>query len=124
MEDVLAVVNDQLQKLGINYEFGSMTESPPKYPYWVGEYSEPAGTTEDGKEEPTVILTGFSRGKHIALEKQKSIIKDHFRHGVSVITENNVLVVIFYGGSLPIPLEDDDLKKCQVNLQIKTWKGK
>ena len=41
MEDVLAVVDDQLQKLGLNYEFGSMTKSPPKYPYWVGEYSEP-----------------------------------------------------------------------------------
>lgn len=123
MEDVLAVVNDQLQKLGLNYEFGSMTESPPKYPYWVGEYSEPEGLTEDGKEEPTVILTGFSRGKHITLEQQKSIIKDHFRHGVSVMTENGSAVVIFYGSSLPIPLEEGDLKKCQVNLTIKSWKG-
>lgn len=124
MEEVFAVVNDQLQSLGLNYEFGSMTESPPKYPYWVGEYSEPEGITEDGKEEPTFILTGFSRGKHITLEQQKSIIKDHFRHGVSVIADTGTVVVIFYGGSLPIPLEDGDLKKCQVNLSIKTWKGK
>lgn len=123
MDEVLAVVNKQLESLGLNYEFGRMSESPPKYPYWVGEYSEPEGLTEDGKDEPTVILTGFSRGKHIDLEKQKSIIKDHFRHGVSVITDTGSAVVIFYGGSLPIPLEDDDLKKCQVNLSIKTWKG-
>ena len=123
MTDVLAVVNDQLENLGLNYEFETMTESPPTYPYWVGEYSEPEGMTEDGKEEPTVILTGFSRGKHIDLENQKSIIKNHFRHGVSVITKSGSTVVIFYGGSLPIPLEDDNLKKCQVNLSIKTWKG-
>ena len=86
-------------------------------------HSEPEGLTEDGKEEPTVILTGFSRGKRITLEQQKSIIKDHFRHGVSVMTENGSAVVIFYGGSLPIPLEEGDLKKCQVNLTIKSWKG-
>ena len=90
------MVNDQLQKLGLNYEFGLMTESPPKYPYWVGEYSEPEGLTEDGKEEPTVILTGFSRGKHTTLEQQKSIIKEHFRHGVSVITEKGSAEHNFY----------------------------
>lgn len=123
MKEVLAVVNDQLEQIGINYEFGRMSKSPPDYPYWVGDYTEPEGMTEDGKETPTVILTGFSRGKHIELENQKSIIKDHFRHGVSVITETGAAVVIFYGGSVPIPLEDDDLKKVQVNLSIKTWKG-
>jgi hypothetical protein len=123
MKEVLAVINDQMESLGLNYEFGEMSESPPKYPYWVGEYSEPEGMTEDGKEEPTVILTGFSRGKFAELERQKSIIKDHFKHGVSVITESGSAVVIFYGGSFPIPLEDDDLKKQQVNLSIKTWKG-
>lgn len=124
MDDVLAVVNEQLESLGLNYEFMKMTASPPTYPYWVGEYSEPEGLTEDGKEEPTVILTGFSRGKNIDIENQKTLIKDHFRHGVSVITESGSAVVIYYGGSLPMPLEDDDLKKCQVNLSIKTWKGK
>lgn len=122
MDEVLAVINQQLETLGLNYEFGRMSESPPKYPYWVGDYSEPEGLTEDGKDEPTVILTGFSRGKHIDLENQKSIIKDHFRHGVSVITDAGSAVVIFYGGSLPIPIEGD-LKKCQVNLSIKIWKG-
>lgn len=123
MKEVLAVVNDQLEQIGINYEFGRMSKSPPDYPYWVGDYTEPEGMTEDGKETPTVILTGFSRGKHIELENQKSIIKDHFRHGVSVITETGAAVVIFYGGSVPIPLEDDNLKKVQLNLSIKTWKG-
>lgn len=123
MKEVLAVVNDQLEQIGINYEFGRMSKSPPDYPYWVGDYTEPEGLTEDGKETPTVFLTGFSRGNHLELENQKSIIKDHFRHGVSVITETGAAVVIFYGGSVPIPLEDDDLKKVQITLSIKTWKG-
>lgn len=123
MDDILAVINDQLEGLGLNYEFGKMTQSPTQYPYWVGDYTEPEGVTEDGKEEPTVILTGFSRGKFIELETQKATIKEHFRHGVSVITKSGWAVVIFYGGSLNISLEDDDLKRCQVNLSIKFWKG-
>lgn len=123
MDDILAIINDQLEGLGLNYEFGKMTRSPPQYPYWVGDYTEPGGMTEDGKEEPTVILTGFSRGKFIELETQKAAIKEHFRHGISVITESGSAVVVFYGGSFNIPLEDDDLKKCQVNLSIKSWKG-
>lgn len=75
MDDILAVINDQLEGLGLNYEFGKMTQSPPQYPYWVGDYTEPEGMTEDGKEESTVILTGFSRGKFIELETQKATIK-------------------------------------------------
>ena len=123
MEEILAVINNQLEYLGLNYEFGRMTKTPPIYPYWVGEYSEPESISEDGKEEPTIILTGFSRDKFAKLEHQKSILKDHFKHGISVITESGSSVVIFYGGSILIPLEDDNLKKCQVNLSIKYWKG-
>lgn len=123
MVDVLAVVQDQMETLGLNYEYGQMTKSPPVYPYWVGEYTEPENMTEDGKCEPTVILTGFSRGSHIELERQKAVIKDHFLHGISEM-KNGSSVTVFYGGSLMIPVEDDDLKKCQANLSIKTWKGK
>lgn len=123
MDEILAVINDQMEGLGLNYEFGKMTKSPPEYPYWVGDYTEPESITEDGKEEPTILLTGFARGKFLELETQKATIKEHFRHGVSVITEKGSAVVVFYGSSLNIPQEDDDLKRCQVNLQIKSWKG-
>lgn len=122
MTDVLAVIADQMELLGLNYEFREMTKSPPSYPYWVGETTEPENLTEDGKCEPTVILTGFHRGNFIELETEKSKIKNHFLHGVTTM-KNGSAVAVFYGGSLDIPLEDDDLKKCQVNLSIKTWKG-
>jgi hypothetical protein len=122
MTDVLKVLNQQMEALNLTYEFGQMTKSPPTYPYWVGDYTEPESTTEDGKEEPTILLTGFARGKFIELETQKKIIKDHFKQGVSVITESGAAVVIFYGGSFNVPSDELDLKKCQVNLSIKLWK--
>lgn len=120
---MLKALNTELEKLGLNYEFGKMTKAPVTYPYWVGDYTEPESLTEDGVEEPTVILTGFTRGSFLELETQKNMIKDHFKHGVTVITDTGAAVVFFYAGSLNVPLEEDDLKKCQVNLSTKIWKG-
>ena len=71
----------------------------------------------------SVILTGFSRGSFYELEKQKSKIINHYRHSVSVVTKKGSAMVIFYDNSFNIPLEDDDLKKCQITLNIKLWKG-
>lgn len=123
MLDILSVLNDQLTGLGLNYEFGEMTQSPPIHPYWVGEYSETDPGLGDGQESPVILLTGFTRGSRLTLETQKEIIRDHFKHGVTVMTPSKTSVSIFYSGSLPVPTDDIELKKIQVNLQIKSWKG-
>lgn len=123
MTEILNIIDTQLtEELGLNYEFGQMTKSPPTYPYWVGEISESAPMTEDGLEEPTIILTGYSRNSFLELETQKEALKDRFKYGVSVITESGAAVVIFYDGALNVPSDEADLKKCQVNLKIKLWK--
>lgn len=123
MTEILNIINTQLtEELGLNYEFGQMTKSPPTYPYWVGESSESAPMTEDGLEEPTIILTGYSRNSFLELETQKEALKNRFKYGVSVITESGAAVVIFYDGALNVPSDEADLKKYQVNLKIKLWK--
>lgn len=124
MTEVLNVINQQLtEELGLNYEFGQMTKSPPTYPYWVGDCSESAPITEDGLEEPTIILTGCARNSYMEMELEKKALKDRFKYGVSVMTESGAAVVIFYDGALTVPSDEADLKKCQVNLKIKSWKG-
>ena len=96
MIEMLKVLKDHMvQHLGLNYEFGRMSKSPPKYPYWVGDYSEPEPVNEDGLIEPTVTLTGFARGRFADLEEEKQKIKDYFKDGVSVITEAGSAVVRF-----------------------------
>lgn len=123
MDEVLTVINSKMNELGLNYEFDRMTQSPPKYPYWVGDYTEPEPLTEDGEEQISFLLTGFARNNIDLFETQKQLIKDHFKHGVSVMTESGAAVVIFFGGLIPLPLEENDLRKCQITLQIKLWKG-
>lgn len=122
MTEVLNEISKQLLTLKLTYEFGQMSKSPPIYPYWVGEYTADPTDTEDGLETSTITLTGFVRDKFLELEKQKDKIKDHFKNGVSVITKSGSAVVIFYAGSLTVPTDDSNLKRCQINLQIKKWK--
>lgn len=124
MIDVLSVLSEEMTFLELNYEFGRMSKSPPDYPYWIGDYTESEPLTEDGEENATIILTGFSRGKHIELEKQKELIKKHFKYGRSLITGSGTSIAIFFAGSLNIPVEDNDLKRCQINLSVKNWKGR
>lgn len=121
--ETLKFIKDQMGILGIPYEFGEWT-SDIKYPYFVGEFTEPESTTEDGKEEPYFILTGFNRGKYIDLEEIKEKIKKHFPsvHGLRAQLDSGSIAV-FYGGAFYVPTGEADLKKIQITLNIKQWKG-
>ena len=109
--------------LGIPYEFGEWSSDSVNL-YFVGEITEDEPTTEDGAEESTLLLTGFSRGdKYIVLENEKNKIKKHFpADGLRGQTDSGAIVVCF-GGAFYIPSGEADLKKIQINLKIKEWKG-
>lgn len=121
--DILKFINEQLSALEIPYEFGEWT-TEIKYPYFVGEITEDEPMTEDGAEEATFILTGFHRGKYIDLEKNKAKIRKHFDpiHGLRAVTDSGAIAV-FFAGAFNLPTGEADLKKIQINLNVKTWKG-
>ena len=132
MLEVLKALDTHLSEhLGLNYEFGQMSNSPPKYPYWVGDYTESESLTEDGVEQPIIILNGFSRGKFIELEEQKEKIKEYFKFGKTDLmtvtlpdqTISKVSVNIWFSDSINIPDDNLDLKRCQIHLNTKIWKG-
>lgn len=119
----LNFINEQMSILAVPYEFGEWTQDI-QYPYFVGEITEDETMTEDGAETSTLILTGFHRGKRIVLEEIKQKIKKHFPaiHGLRASTDSGAIAV-FYGGAFFIPTGEADLKKIQINLKIKQWKG-
>lgn len=120
---MLAFIAEELEKLGVPYEFMRWT-SPVEYPYVVGEYSEAMPIDEDGFKGSTVILTGFTRNSWLELEQIRAKIENHFpaAGGLRGQTDNGA-VVVFYGNSFPIDTGEADLKKIQINLDIRTWKG-
>lgn len=122
--DKLAFINEQLDILSVPYELGGWTEEVT-YPYFTGEFTEVPTDTEDGYEESELILTGFHRGKAVALEEIKEKIKKHFDpdYGLRAITDSGTIVV-FFNGSFYVPTGEAELKRMQINLLIKEWKQK
>ncbi len=121
--DKLQFINKQMDILAVPYEFGEWT-SNVQYPYFVGEITEDEPMTEDGYEQSTLILNGFQRGKYIDLEIIKERIKKHFHsiYGLRATTESGSIAV-YYGGAFYVPTNEADLKRIQINLIIKEWKG-
>lgn len=123
-KNLLKVVSDGMIELGLEYEFGEYTKEPIIYPYFVGEYTETEPMTEDGLQETTFMLSGFSRGTWLTLENAKAKIENYFNkvYGKTVMVDDGSSVAVFYGNSLIVPTGDEELKKIQINLQCKEWK--
>lgn len=121
--DKLKFINEQMTVLSIPYEFGEWS-SAIKHPYFTGEITEEPISTEDGLEQSILLLNGFHRGKYIDLEEIKEKLKKHFHpiHGLRGQTESGSIAV-FYGGAFYVPTNEADLKRIQINLIIKEWKG-
>jgi hypothetical protein len=121
--DKLKFINEQLAGIAVNYEFGEWT-SRIAYPYWVGEITEEPTMTEDGSEQSTMILNGFHRGEFLSLETEKEKIKKHFHpvHGLRAKTDSGSIAV-FFDGAFYVPTGEADLKRMQINIKIKEWKG-
>lgn len=120
----LRVINEQMNDvLEIPYQLGQWN-SAVKYPYFVGEFTEEPITTEDGYEASEALITGFHRGEMLDLEEAKEKIKRHFDpiFGLRAETDSGTIAV-FFNGSFYIPTGEADLKKIQINLSIKEWKG-
>lgn len=116
-------ISDQMDAIAVPYEYGEWT-SDDKKRYWVGELTEEPVMTEDGLEESTLILSGFCRGKAIDLVRDKKKIKELFDpiDGLRAKTGSGSIAV-FFEGSFPVPTGEADLKRMQINLRIKEWKG-
>ena len=119
----LKFISDHLNAAGIPYEFGEWS-SDIQYPYYVGEITEEEPMTEDGAERSTLILNGFHRGKYIDLENDKAKIKQLFHPvcGLRGQTDSGAIAV-FYGNAFYVPTGEAELKRIQINLKIKEWKG-
>lgn len=122
-KNTLKIISDAMSALGLEYSFGRYTKKHVVYPYFVGEYQETESVTEDGLQESTFLLTGFSRDTWLTLEDAKERIALYFNRvsGKTVITDNGSAVAVFYAHSLIIPTEDAELKRIQINLNIKEW---
>lgn len=127
-KEALQIIANVMNDLKINYSFieediETDEEGNPIYPYWTGEYQEIEPMYETGQHDSTFILTGFTRGLWTDLEGQKEKISNYFNRvsGKIAITDKGSAVAIFYNTGLVVPTGDANLKKMQINLDVKEW---
>ena len=119
--EALAIINKAMADMGIEYSLA--TYKGDKYPYFTGEYQEVPQEQEDGLQDTTFILNGFSRTTLGELESAKAKIKKKFHpiDGYIVTTPTGDVVAIFYEQSLVISTGDAEFKRLQINLSVKEW---
>lgn len=122
MRTILKYIDNLLTNQGINYAF-MRWEKDIVYPYFVGEYNEISVSEENRMHEYSFTITGFTRGTWNELEEAKSKIEKVFESHTTIL-ENGSGVVISYNGAFPIPIEEGELKRIQINLTIQEWRVK
>lgn len=122
-KQLLKIVSEAMTALGLEYGFGVYSADPVVYPYFVGEYTETEPMNEDGMQETTFLLNGFSRDSWLTLENAKESIANYFNKvsGKTVIADDGSAVAVFYSNALIVPTGDAELKRIQINLHCKEW---
>ena len=121
---VLKAINDMMDALEIPYQFWRW-EGNAVYPYFVGEYRETEPISENGMQETTFLLTGFSRGEGAwgKVESAKEKIRRHLGlTGIQKITSSGSGIAVYYSDALVVPTEDPELTEIQINLTAKEWR--
>lgn len=119
----LKFLNDELSGLNIPYEFMEWTSKLPTT-YFVGQYSEVSNPDEDGMIESDFIITGTTKNKYLDLENVNQMIREHFpSEGLTEILPNGWGIAVMYETSYPIPAIEQGIKRIQITLKVKEWKG-
>lgn len=120
--EALSIINELLTENDIPYEFLEWSH-PGEYPYFVGSYTEAEPMYENGESDTNFIITGFSRGSALEMMQFADVIRDIFTtEGVTYVTPDGTGVALYYAGAFPIPSDDEDLKRMQINLKVKEWR--
>ena len=117
----LAFVNNRLLSLDLPYSFMEWSEPPPD-DYFVGEYIENPSITleENGFQETTFIIRGWTNGSWLNLETYKEKIEKNI--STTAILEDGTGIAIFYESAMVVPTGVAGWKSIKINLEIQEWK--
>ena len=120
MVDMLGFISDQLDQLGIPYEFGEWT-GEISYPYFVGSFNEIEHRLEDGYTGGVLTLDGLSRGSKLPLAEINDKLKKAFED-LRAGQEGTAFFITYWNG-LMIPTGEEDLFRITITLNTNEWKG-
>ena len=123
--EAMKYIDDILNDNEINYEFGQWSSSPIPSPYFIGEFIEQEALNEDGMQQTSFLLTGTSKNSWLELYEAKEKIEELFPSINNKVAklENGSVLAIFFDNAMNIPTNTMELKRIQINLTVKEWKG-
>lgn len=115
-------ISNLMASLSIPYAFMEWKEKPPEDRYFVGEPSEVEMITmeEDGRQDSTLILRGFTFGDWQTLLQDADTIRRHLP--ITAILPDGTGIAVFYSNARFVPTGDARLKSIKINLELKEWK--
>lgn len=121
---VLQYLNERMSAV-VPYAFGRWEgeAANENTTYWVlSNYTETESPTryENGIQQTSVILRGFTRGEWNLLEQDKAKIEKNVPS--TTILEDGTGVAVLYGNGMIVPTGDADLKSMKINITIQEWR--
>lgn len=122
MVNILSYIAEQLESIGISYEYGEWTQEV-NYPYFVGTFLENENRYEDGYTGGVLTIDGWARGSggKLQLAEANDKIKDLFYDNRAVC--DGYAFFVNYGSTLNAPTGEEDLYKITISLNTNEWKG-
>ena len=121
MKKVLNALKNEFKSMSLPYSFDSW-QSEVKLPYFVGEISEVPTSDEDGKREFDFILTGEDVDTYSRLLEYSEGIQKRYKYGHSVVIDGGVVKIV-YNNTITVPVEDESVKRIQINITVYLWEG-
>lgn len=120
--EALEYIKNLMKRLDIPYSLIRWEEEERPDPYFIGEYIESPSLyrAENGHQESTFILRGYTRKDWMALEEAKEKIERGAMK--TAILPNGNGIAVFYDYGTPVPTNNDDEKSIKINLEIQEWK--
>lgn len=120
-EELLNVMYKELVNvLGLNYEYMEWT-GKLVYPYITGEHFTNYYDIATGLLQGEMLLEVWTRGEDIDLIQVHDKIQNHFKKLTKM--QNKMGFCITYKNKSAARTGDMDLKKIQINLETRVWKG-
>ena len=121
-QEALAILRGAMADIHLPYALGQYRAHPLPETYFVGQWADSESFTEDGREDSTITLLGYSRTGLDALLAASRAIQARFpAYGWTCITESGSGLAISFAGASLLTDIDGAARRISINLNIKEW---
>lgn len=118
---VLEIINNEFEKLGVDYYYMTNTSGKVTYPYCTGEYSESNYSNENRESNGDLLVELWSKNGDIESLKTIEKIKEHFSEFQTV--QKVLALAINFGSFVERRTGVENLKKYEMHMSVTYWKG-